>query len=1014
MINAKKNNNSLHNLLDDDSKKLLTDMTFDKTIVYKNDKKWVLHFSSDRYIQRSSLRHMENRMKSQINIVNDIVINISYPLDEQFFMTNYNLIWKDISAKLQEDMPSCIPWIDKCESNFSNDTINIFTDDHIGYKFLKMKNIDQYIYQNVEKMFNRSIPVKINFIGKKNENFCEEFLIERENEVKEIVQNYTKGIPNSLSKTHNHSTVSSNIIWGKGFKDLPIAISSLKEESGKVTIEGVIFDIDIRETRSGKYIFSLYITDYTNSIIAKLFSSKEKSKLLFNRLEIGNYVRVKGESIFDSYQRELVIMIDSIMEAVKQDRLDESEQKRVELHLHTHMSSMDGITSTKALVQRAAQWGHRAIAITDHGVVQAFPEAYEAGKKNNIKILYGVEGYLVDDCKAIVTNSNEQGFDQTFIVLDIETTGLDAKKDKITEIGAVKIRNKDIVDSFHSFVNPGIPIPEKIIKLTGITDKMVANAPTIDRVLIEFEEFIEDAVLVAHNASFDLSFIKHNGKKVNMELKNPILDTLALSKGLLKELKRHKLDIVAKHLGVNLDNHHRALDDARATGEILLKLIEIMEDMNINTLNEINTKISANVDLKKLPNNHVILFAQTQEGLGNLYRLISKSHMDFFYRRPRIPKSLLAKYRDGIIVGSACEAGELFKAILNGESEAIVEEIVKFYDYLEIQPIANNEFHIREGHVKNEEELKDINRKIVQLGTQFNKPVVATGDVHFLDPHDEYFRRILMHGQGFNDADNQAPLYLKTTEEMLEEFAYLGEKKCREVVIDNTNLVADMIDDIKPFPDGLYPPDIPGADEEIKTMAIQKAKLIYGDKLPQIVLKRLEKELNSIIDNGYAVLYLIAHKLVKKSLDDGYLVGSRGSVGSSFVATMTDITEVNPLPPHYICPNCKYSDFEIDITEYGCGADLPDKRCPKCNEAYIKDGFDIPFEVFLGFKGDKVPDIDLNFSGEYQPVAHRYTEELFGEGQVFRAGTIGTIAEKTAFGFIKKYLDEKEIYANSA
>ncbi|HOB20837.1 MAG TPA: PolC-type DNA polymerase III, partial [Candidatus Atribacteria bacterium] len=668
----------------------------------------------------------------------------------------------------------------------------------------------------------------------------------------------------------------------------------------------------------------------------------------------------------------------------------------------------------KQLVDRAALWGHEAIAITDHGVVQAYPEAYAEGKKKGVKILLGVEAYLINDYVPIVHNSRDIDFNQTYVVFDIETTGLNAKLHEIIEIGAVKIKDRNIVASFSSFIKPEKPVPQNITKLTGISNEMVSDAPKIDTVLPGFIEFCGDAVLVAHNASFDLGFIKEYGQRQGMTIDNPVLDTLSLSRELLKDLKKHKLDIVADHLKIKLKNHHRALDDATTAGEILIKLLDKLEKMGITSLNEINNALSRRTNLNSLTSYHAVILVRNEQGLKNLYKLVSKSHLEYYYRKPRIPKSLLASHREGLLIGTACEAGELYRAIHDGQSDEVLSEIVNFYDYLEIQPLSNNEHLIRSGQVADREALKDINRKILELGESHGKRVVATGDVHFLDPEDEYFRRILMSGQNYDDADIQAPLYFKTTEEMLEEFSYLGESKAYEVVISSPRSIAAEIQEIKPVPDRLYPPEIPGAEEEIRSMAITTAKEIYGTHLPEIVEKRLNKELDSIIGNGFAVLYLIAHKLVKKSLSDGYLVGSRGSVGSSFVATLTGITEVNPLPPHYICPKCKHSDFDVDTGVYACGADLPDKACPKCGAAYNKAGYDIPFEVFLGFKGDKVPDIDLNFSGEYQATAHKYTEELFGEGHVFRAGTIGTIAEKTAYGFVKKYLEDKQLVVTNA
>jgi len=669
------------------------------------------------------------------------------------------------------------------------------------------------------------------------------------------------------------------------------------------------------------------------------------------------------------------------------------------------MSSMDGITSFKKLANRAKKWGHNAIAITDHGVVQGFPEAMKAAKDFGIKVIYGVEGYLVNDSKPILTNYSRGHNYKTYVVFDIETTGLSPINDMITEIGAVKIEDGIVIDEFSQLINPERPIPKKIVSLTGITDEMVKDKPTINEILSDFEEFIKDSVLVAHNASFDVGFIRERFSNVDKTLDNPVLDTLELTRALFPQLKSHRLNIVAKHLNVSLENHHRAVDDAKATAEIFIKCMELLDNNNIKSLTQIN-RLKNTKDISKDESFHIIILAKNYEGLKNLYKLISESHLNYFYRKPRIPKSLLSSHREGLIIGSACEAGELYKAILKNKDSNEIRDIVNFYDYLEIQPLANNMHLIRNGMVKGEDELKDINRLIIELGEKFDKIVVATGDVHFLDPEDEIYRRVLMAGQGYQDADLQPPLYFKTTDEMLKEFEYLGKEKAEEVVIKNTNLIANMIEEIIPIPDGTYPPVIEGADKELKEITHNRAKEIYGDPLPKIVGERLEKELNSIIKNGYAVMYIIAQKLVWKSMEDGYLVGSRGSVGSSFVATMSGITEVNPLVPHYVCPKCKFSEF-IEDGSIGSGIDLPDKNCPKCGSKLKKDGHDIPFEVFLGFEGDKEPDIDLNFAGEYQPKAHKYTEELFGEGYVFRAGTIGTIAEKTAYGFVKKYYEQK-------
>ena len=716
----------------------------------------------------------------------------------------------------------------------------------------------------------------------------------------------------------------------------------------------------------------------------------------------------------DPYAKEVVIMARDINKLTKIERMDTAEEKRVELHMHTTMSSMDAVTAASKIVERAAKFGHKAVAITDHGVVQAFPDAQIAAKKNNIKVIYGVEGYLADNGTPIVINGHEESFDDEYVVFDIETTGFSSKNDKIIEIGAVKLKDGEIVDSFSTFVDPKVNIPYKITELTSITQNMVNGQPTIDEVLPKFMEFVGDSVLVAHNAAFDVGFIKKNLMDMGKTLKNPVMDTVPLARYLYPDLKKVKLNLVAKHLGISLENHHRAVDDAKATAEILkFSFKKMKEEMDIHDVKTLNEKYLSNIDVKKLPLHHIIILAKNQTGIKNLYKLVSMAHLDYFARRPRLPKSIITEYREGLIIGSACEAGQLYKAVLEGKTDGELKEIASFYDYLEIQPIQNNEFLIRKGNVKDEDELRELNRKIYDLGKEMDKPVVATCDCHFLDPNDEVFRRIIMAGQGYGDADNQPPLYFRTTNEMMKEFEYLGEEACREVVIENTQKIADMVDVVKPIPDETFPPKIEGAEEEIRNMTMNKVHSIYGENLPEVVQKRLDKELNSIINNGYAVLYLIAQKLVAKSLEDGYLVGSRGSVGSSFVATMSDITEVNGLPPHYVCPNCKKSEFFLDGS-ISSGADLPDKNCPDCGAKYIKDGHDIPFETFLGFEGDKEPDIDLNFSGEYQAVVHKYTEVLFGKGYVFKAGTIGTVAEKTAYGFVKKYLQERGLVVSQA
>lgn len=796
------------------------------------------------------------------------------------------------------------------------------------------------------------------------------------------------------------------VIMGKGFNDAALSMDEVTPESGKVAIRGEIFSVEFRELRGGRYLCSFDITDIASSLTCKFFVEKDNLSQMQEKIVPGLNAKVRGEAMYDKYSRELAIMVSDMIEVEKVEKRDLAEEKRVELHLHTQMSSMDGVSSAKELIKRAAKWGHKAIAITDHGVVQAYPEAMEAAKKNKIKIVYGIECYLLDDSVPIVYRPNGQSLDEEFVVLDLETTGLNAGKDKITEIGAVKIKNGQVIDKFSSFVNPEVPIPSFIVKLTGITNEMVEDAPTIEPVMLQLLEFINGATIVAHNAPFDLGFLKHFAKAMGENIKHPVVDTLQLCRKMFPKLDKYRLNVVAKHLGVKLENHHRAVDDSLATAHIFIKCLEILKEKGCATIDNIETAFEGNQDFRKASTYHAVILVKNYIGLKNLYKIVSESHLKYFHKKPRVPKNLFMNHREGLIIGTACEAGELYSAILDGKSDDEITKLVRFYDYLEIQPLANNQFLINNGKVKSQEELKNINKKIVRLGEKFKKPVVATCDVHFMDPKDEVYRRILMAGQGFSDADNQAPLYLRTTDEMLEEFSYLGSEKAHEVVVTNTNKIADMVDEIIPIPDGTFPPKIEGAEEEIKTLAEGKAKEIYGEPLPEVVEKRLEKELNSIIKNGFSVMYIIAQKLVWKSLSDGYLVGSRGSVGSSFVACMVGITEVNSLPPHYICETCKHSEFIMDGS-VGCGFDLQEKDCPNCNKPMKKDGYDIPFETFLGFDGDKEPDIDLNFSGEYQPVAHKYTEELFGVGHVYRAGTIGTIADKTAYGFVKNYLDER-------
>ncbi len=828
-----------------------------------------------------------------------------------------------------------------------------------------------------------------------------------------------------------------DVIYGRDFEEEAMPIEDIIGEMGEVVIRGKVIRKDQREIKNERTILIYDITDYTDTMTVKFFVRNEQVKEITDVMKEGVYVKLKGMTAVDKFDHELTI---GSLAGIKKIpdftvlREDRSVRKRVELHCHTKMSDMDGVSEAKDIVKRAYKWGHPAIAITDHGVVQSFPDANhvwedlwkaeksrakEAGepepdKQGFFKVIYGVEAYLVDDLNEIATNEKGQDFGADFVVFDIETTGFSPVKNRIIEIGAVKVSGGKIVDRFSTFVDPLVPIPFEIEKLTGITDDMVMGAEQIDVVLPQFLAFCGDCILVAHNAQFDMGFIMENCDRQGIPHDFTYVDTVGIARILLPGQKKHTLDAVAKTLGVSLENHHRAVDDAEATAEIFVKLIPMMAKEGITTLSQMNARGKASPDIiKKLPTYHAIILAKNNVGRMNLYRLVSESHLTYFSRRPRIPKSLLTQYREGLILGSACEAGELYRALLERKSDAEIARLVNFYDYLEIQPLGNNRFMIeseRTPDITSMEDIREINRQIVRLGEQFRKPVVATCDVHFLNPEDEIYRRIIMAGQGFPDADNQAPLYLRTTEEMLNEFDYLGSDKAEEVVITNTNLIADMIEVMSPVRPDKCPPVIEDSDRQLTDICYNRAHELYGETLPKIVEDRLEKELHSIISNGFAVMYIIAQKLVWKSVEDGYLVGSRGSVGSSFVANMAGITEVNSLSPHYLCPKCHYYDFDSEeVKAYGGGAgcDMPDKDCPVCGTPLRKEGFDIPFETFLGFKGDKEPDIDLNFSGEYQSKAHKYTEVIFGSGQTYRAGTIGTLADKTAYGYVKNYYEER-------
>jgi len=967
------------------------------------------------------LKKLETEIKDNLGGINQVSVQLTdkieqvMPYEKQVKILQEN--WSAVLKKLGETVPFLQAILLYADLETKNNKLCIKIPE--AYKAYLQKVNCKEILEDMLYMYIGHIPVHFKYEDELKNNMPkinDEATKITEESIHHIAaqQQKNSGIKQDTSPPEN-----ADILLGKVFTGNVTYLSQLPENDEIVMIRGTILSVDIRELKNENVLVSLDMTDYTYSVTIKFFIKKDKWEGVSVHIKKGISLRVRGLLEYDSFIQERIIKAKDIIkiDGMRVIRLDTSEEKRVELHAHTQMSRMDATVNVSELIARAAKWGHKAIAITDHGVVQAFPDAATAAKKNNIKVIYGVEAYLVDDLGAVVQNSKNQTLDDTYVVFDIETTGFIPGKNRITEIGAIKIKAGEIIDRFETFVNPEIAIPQQIVELTGITDEMVRHAPKIESAIKAFLSFAGDSVLVAHNATFDTSFINYFASQLGLAVAHTVLDTLGLSRLLLTQLSRHKLNQVAEYLEVELKNHHRAIDDAMATAQIFIKLSQKLKNIQIETLDELNHYATREMDIKKLTTYHAIILVQSQKGLFNLYNLITKSHMDYFFKKPRIPKSVYKKFSEGLIIGSACEAGELFKALLENKPQEQIDNIIHFYDYLEIQPLGNNAFLLEKGKVQSYEEIKNINRKIVDLGKKHNKKVVATGDIHFLDPDDEVYRRIIMTGQGYSDADHQPPLYFHTTDEFLKEFEYLGKEDAYEVVIRNPNILADSIEMIKPIPDETFPPKIDGADEELVEITTRKAIELYGDPLPKPVKDRLERELGSIIKNGFAVLYIIAQKLVWKSLADGYLVGSRGSVGSSFVATMATITEVNPLAPHYICRKCKYSEFDSENVKKfagGSGCDMPDQVCPMCGNMLAKEGHDIPFETFLGFDGDKEPDIDLNFSGEYQASAHAYTEELFGSSHVFKAGTIGTLAEKTAYGFVQKYLEGKNMKVSKA
>ncbi|EFI42268.1 DNA polymerase III, alpha subunit, Gram-positive type [Peptoniphilus sp. oral taxon 386 str. F0131] len=965
------------------------------------------------FINFSSYEELDDELKK---IIEDKITN---QLNKLKIIYKYNILSKEytdeislIKDEIINYNPSAKVWIDNLKIHVKKEEscINIEVFDKNIY-YLITKNELKNILEDKLKIFGE---YKLNFIETEleidtSEDKIEEIITSMQKQEKIISQKI------DLQRTSNPTEtqkMSSNDKYSYGKKDISSVtkLIFLNSYFKKVTVEVDVFSIDVRETKNNKFLISLSITDYTSSYIAKIFLTKDKIDEFLSKINIGSHVLITGDIQYDSYSKSENIFIKYIEVLEKHIKQDTNNEKRVELKLHSKMSAMNGVSSFNEFAKRASDWGMSSIAITDISDVQGFPEAMECGKKYGLKVIYGLDCNFVDNCEDIVKNYNGATFTNSFVVFDIETTGFSPQVDEITEIGAVKIVDGVIVDRFSQLVNPMIKIPDRVVELTGISNDFVKDEPTIDKVIVDFNDFCKNSVLVAHNAGFDISFIRRDMLKYNLSFNFTVLDTLSLARAIIKDIKRFNLTALSKKLGVSLVNAHRAVNDAEATAEVFIKMLDILKKLGIKTFCDIN-KLKKDIDSSILFESSISLLVKNNVGLKNLYKLVSESHMNYVNRVAKVPRSLINKYREGILVGSGNSSSELFKAVFNMESEENIRNIARYYDYIEIQPLENNLNYIENNLVKDYDTLKFINKKLYDLGKELNIPVVATGDVYYLDEKDDITRRVILNGQTGRPPENAhipQKLFFRTTDEMLEEFSYLGKDQSYEVVVKNTNMIANLCEDIKPIPDGTYPPIIEGADSDLRKICYEKAHEIYGDNLPEIVENRLDRELNSIISNGYAVLYIIAQKLVKKSNDDGYLVGSRGSVGSSFAATMSSITEVNPLPPHYICPNCKYFE-DMSNGTVDSGIDLPDKICPVCGSELKKDGHDIPFEVFLGFNGDKEPDIDLNFAGEYQPTAHKYTEELFGEGYVFRAGTIGTVAEKTAYGYVKKFYEDKNI-----
>ncbi len=1008
--------------LQNKTRKTLENINIENVAFRKKDKTLEIFASTDNILEEEHFFEFEEQVKSELKFVSGVNFNLKY--SETVQLENvFDLYWKNILTSVKHRSNYWYSVLSKCDYKYIDERVFISLEEKFS-QISKDKNISKFIEDLTYSRFNKRIELCFNQVDNKSGRFSEsdvfdDLVIPMKTEGARNQAN-SQGAPNPRNQGSkpDYKKFKGKKRGGVSVGEIDLSqVKNIKEnivQDNKVIVSGEIVELETRNIKNNKVIVTFDICDETSAVSCKFFADNDDfEENISGCLKKGKGIIVRGEVSYDDYAKELLLNVEELCptDVMKSNIEDNEEVKRVELHLHTNMSAMDGISSVKSIIKKAKQMGHKAVAITDHGVVQAFPDAMEASRGSDLKVIYGVEGYFLNDLEYIVKCEQGQSFDDTYVIFDIETTGLYNNTCTIIEIGAVKVQNKKIVDTYSQLINPKEKLSEEIINLTKITDEMLSDQPYLEEVLPKFLEFVGDSVLVAHNASFDVNFVNKFSKEIlGKDLENSVLDTVSFAQLVLPEMKRYKLNLIAEYLKIELKNHHRAVDDATATVMIFLELVKRMEEVGVSNLKELNAYAQEHFDFTKPRTNHIIILVKNYQGLRNLYELISISHLDYYYRRPRILKSHLERLREGLIIGIACEAGEFYKSVVENAPQNQLDVIADFYDYFEIQPTMNNAYLARKGVLKSIDDVRDINKRIVSLGDKYNKLVVAASDVHFLNKEDEVYRAIVMETQGFEDADNQAPLYYRTTREMLDEFVYLGEETAYELVVENTNKIADMVEGILPVPDGTFPPKMENSDTEIREICYKKATSVYGDNLPEVVEKRLERELGSIIKNGFSVMYIIAQKLVWNSLENGYLVGSRGSVGSSFVATMLEITEVNPLQPHYICGKCKYSDFTSDVViEHlgSSGADMPDKDCPVCGEKLGKDGHDIPFETFLGFDGDKEPDIDLNFSGEYQAKAHAYTEELFGSGYVFKAGTIGTIAEKTAYGMVRKYYDNK-------